>query len=199
MADSEVHVGFPIGACIERSLDEVLLHWSAWSVRIAVEKQQSLWQLTVVQALGVEHVGNDSLVLACSQQLLETFTVVSLAFVTECLVESKLLDSCEEFLLEVGLRLVVVAIEECEHVLEHAACGSTGRNELHDAVAFVLVLLPCLDVLVALLIGRNVDAFAYCGWSFELQERKSSLELFELFFQFLFRYAFLGNLFLVFF
>ena len=113
--------------------------------------------------------------------------------------ESKLLDSCEEFLLEVGLRLVVVAIEECEHVLEHAACGSTGRNELHDAVAFVLVLLPCLDVLVALLIGRNVDAFAYCGWSFELQERESSLELVELFFQFLFRYAFLGNLFLVFF
>ena len=120
----EVNVSLTIRACIESCLYQVLLHRSAWTILVVVEQQQSLWQLAIVQALSLEHILSNSLILAISHQSLDVLTLIFLAFVAKFFLESKVADMVEILLLKVGGRNIIVGIGKCKHVLKHTACGS---------------------------------------------------------------------------
>ena len=138
----EVHTCLAVGCGIECSLHEMLLHRGACIVAIAVEEEHALGQLSVVEALGSEHVGCDSFVVTVGDEFADALSFVASACFVECSVESEALNVCEEDFLEVGGRHVVRRADKSKHVLEHAAGGSTGRHELHDGVSVGLILLP---------------------------------------------------------
>ena len=110
VANRKVHVGLAVARRIESSLNEMFLHWSAWTVLIVMEQEQTLWQLTIVQSLWLQHIGNDSLVVTIGYELHYLLTLVLLALVAERLTEGKLLDILEEILLEVSCRNIIVSI-----------------------------------------------------------------------------------------
>ena len=186
MGDGEVDVGLAVAGGIEGALDEVLLHRRARTVLVVVEQEQSFRQLTVVQSFGVEHVGDNGLVVAVGDELHDFLAVVGLALVAEGLAEGKLLDVVEKVFLEVGGRHVVVGAEEGEHVLEHAAGRSGGRYELHDFPSFGLVGVPRLDIGVArVIVGSHNAATDGCR-GLEPQEREAGFEVFKLLVEFFF-------------
>ena len=78
VADGEVDVSLAIAGGIQSTLYQVFLHRRAWSLGIAVEQQESLRQLTVVQAFGLQHVGSHGLVVTGSYQFLDTLALVLL-------------------------------------------------------------------------------------------------------------------------
>ena len=120
--NGEVNVCLAVAASIERSLYQVLLHRGANLVLILVELEQSLRQLTIVQSLWFEEISHDSLVIALLDEAHDALLIVDMTLVAERLAESKLLDILEELFFEVSSRNIVWSIEECKHVLEHAAC-----------------------------------------------------------------------------
>lgn len=142
---SEVDVRLPIGTGIQCPFHEMLLERCADAVIVAVEEQEPLRQLSVVETLGIEQVGYDSLVLPLTHKRTDVLMVVGHALIVERVVERKRLDIREKGLLEIGLRCVIIGIEECKHILEHAAGGAGGWHELHHLVACLLVSLPLVD------------------------------------------------------
>ena len=116
-----MNVCLAVAASIERSLNQVLLHWGANLVLILVELEQSLRQLTVVQSLWLEEISHDGLVIALLDEAHDTLLVVYMALITECLAESKLLDILEELFFKVSSRNIVWSIQERKHILEHTA------------------------------------------------------------------------------
>ena len=124
-----------------------------------MEQKQTLGQLTVVQALGLQHIGSYCLVVAFSHQRLDALAVILLADGIKLLIESKLRDIVEILLLEISSGFVIVGIDEGKHVLEHATGSTRGRNKLYHLLALGLVLLPSLDKVLALsVVGGNDDA-----------------------------------------
>ncbi|CUQ46262.1 Uncharacterised protein [Segatella copri] len=119
--NGKVNICLAVAASIERSLNQVLLHWGANLVLILVELEQSLRQLSVVQSLWLEEISHDSLVIALLDKAHNALLVVYMALIAECLAESKLLDILEELFFEVSSRNIVWSIQEREHVLEHTA------------------------------------------------------------------------------
>ena len=119
--NGEMNVCLAVAASIERSLNQVLLHWGANLVLILVELEQSLRQLSVVQSLWLEEISHDSLVIALLDKAHNALLVVYMALIAECLAESKLLDILEELFFEVSSRNIVWSIQERKHVLEHTA------------------------------------------------------------------------------
>ena len=89
-----------------------------------MEEQQSLRQLTVVQSLGLQHIGSNGLEFTLGNECLDALAFVLLADGIERLVEGKFLNAVEILLLEVGGRHVVIGVDEGEHILEHTAGGS---------------------------------------------------------------------------
>ena len=155
----------------------MFLHGSAGTLRVVVEQEQALGQLSVVQPLGLQHVGSNGLVLACSHQFLDALALVLLAGCIELLIESELLNVVEVLLLEIGGRHVIVGIHKGKHVLEHAAGGTRCRYELDHALACGLVLLPSLDILLTLACCGGDDALADGGCSLQLQKGEACFEL----------------------
>ena len=180
VADREMHVCLTIRAGIEGSLNEMFLHRCARTFFIVVEEQQALGKLSVVQSFLHQHLTGDSLVIACVQQGAYFLSFVCLAFLAKSLTEGELLDMLEEMLLEIGGGNIVGSIHKGEHILEHSAGSTTCRHELHNLVSFLLVLVPSLDIVGAFFIRRCHDAFSDGGGSFQLQERESRFELFQL-------------------
>ena len=176
----EVHVCLAVRRGVERGFHEVLLHWRAWAFGIAVEEQQALGQLSVGKALLVEQVGHDGLVFPGLYQRGYVLAVVFLALVVQRVVEGELADIAEKVFLEVGLWLVVARVEEGEEVLEHPACRSRRRHELHYLVTGLLVGFPLAYGGLLGLVVFHGDALAHRRGSLELEERESLLYLLEL-------------------
>lgn len=144
VADGEVDMSLPIRGSIECALYEMLLHRCARSFCIVVEEQQSLWQLSVVQSLCLQHVGSDSLVVTLGNECLDALALILLADSIQLTIEGKLLDIVKILLLEISGRHVIVCIDKGKHVLEHTAGCTTGWHELHDTLAGSFILLPRL-------------------------------------------------------
>ena len=155
----------------------MLLHRSARSFFIVVEEQQALGQLSVVQALFREHLAGDGLIVALVHQFADFLALVVFTLLAQSLAESELLDVVEEILLEVGCWGIIGSVNKGEHVFEHAAGGTTGRHELHNLVAFLLVLVPHFDAFRTLLFRWSLYTLTYGGGGFQLQEREARLEL----------------------
>ena len=143
----------------------MLLHRCAGSLLILVEQQHALGQLAIVQSFLLQHVGCYCLVVAFGHQFLDSLALVLLADGIESVVESELLNVGKVLLLEVGGGHIVVGIDKGEHVLEHAAGCTRCGHELDDAASVGLILFPCSDVLLSLLLARSHDTVAHgcCG------------------------------------
>ena len=122
--NGEMNVCLSVAACIECSLNQVLLHRSTNLVLILVELKQSLRQLSVVQSLWLEEISHDSLVIALLDEAHDTLLIVDVALVAVRLAESKLLDILEELFFKVSSRNIVWSIKESEHVLEHTTSST---------------------------------------------------------------------------
>ena len=177
----------------------MLLHGRTGTLCVFVEQQHTLWQLTVVQSLSLQHIGSHSLIVAFCHQSLDTFALVFHADSIQRLVEGKLLNVVEIFLLEIGGRHVIVGIHECKHILEHTTGGATGRYELHDTLTCSLIVLPGFHVLLTLALVGGYDAVTYCSCCFQFQEGEACFKLLQLCLDLLFRDTTLSNLFEVFF
>ena len=158
VGDGEVDIGLAVGCGIECALDEVLLHRRARTFGIVVEQEHALRQLAVVQAFLEEHVLDHLLILSVLDEVVNRLALVLAAGCVKGVVEGKLLESLEELLLEWGGGYVVVGVDKCEHILEHARCGTTGGYELHNLVALLLVVVPSLDVGLLVLFAGGYDA-----------------------------------------
>ena len=180
VTDGEVDVCFAIGCSVKRTLHKMLLHGGTCSFGVLVEEQEALWQLSVVQALSLEHIGSDSLVAPFSDELFDALALVLLANGVECVIESELLDGVEVFLLEIGGGHVIVGIDKCKHVLEHTAGSARCGYELDHLLAFSLVGVPGIDELLALGFSGCNDTIADTSRCFQLQEGETSLELVQL-------------------
>ena len=142
-----------------------------------MEQQQSLRQLSVVQTLGLQHVGGYSLVLTIGHQCLDALALVLLTYSVQSLVEGEVLYLVEVLLLKVGGRRIVVGIYKSKHVLEHAACSTAGRHKLHYALAFCLIAVPCVYHLLALGdVGGN-NAIANACSCLKLQKWETCFKL----------------------
>ena len=194
VAYGEVDVSLAVGGGVEGALHKVLLHGRARSLWVVVEEQQALWQLSVVESFGLEHVGGHSLVVTLGHESLDVLSLILLAGGIQLVVEGKLLDIVEIFLLKFGGGHVVVGIDESEDILEHTAGGTRGGHELDDATAGGFVLLPCVYILLAFCGSRCHDATADGCGGFELEEGESGLKLSQLGFDLLLRDSFLSQL-----
>ena len=190
----EMHVGLTVGSGVERTLHKMLLHRRARTFGIVVEEQHTLGQLSVVESLLAEHIGHHSLVVSCGHEGIYSLAFVLLANLVKFLIESEILDFAEESLFEIRGRHIVVGIEEGEHILEHTAGGTAGRHELHNFAALRLIVVPGLDISIALRLVGSDDTVAYAGCGFEAKERKTGLELLQLCLNLLRRNTLLGNL-----
>ena len=198
VTDGEVYVSLAIGCSIKGTLYQMLLHRCACTLGILVEQQQALWQLTVVQSLGFQHVGCYSLIVALGHQGLDAFTLVLQANSVECLVEGKVFYLVEVFLLKVGSGHIVVGVNKSKHVFEHTTGGTTGGHKLYHALACCLVIVPCGNQLLALgCVGSNNTVTDTCS-CLQLQEWETCLKLVQLIFDLLLGDTFLSNLLQVF-
>ena len=161
----EVYVCFSVAGSIECALYQMLFHRCAWTLGILVEQQQSLWKLSVVQSLGLQHVGGNGLVFPLCHQSLDALALVLLAHSVQSLVEGKVLYLVKVLFLKVGCRHIIVGINKCKHVLEHTACSTAGRHKFHYSLALSLILVPCFYQLLALvgIRGNNTFSYACCS------------------------------------
>ena len=173
----------------------MFLHRCARPLGILVEEQQALRQLTVVQTIGLQHVGSHSLVVAIGDERLDALAFVLLAGSIERIVESELLDGVKVLLLEIGSWYIVVGIHKSEHILKHTAGSTRCRHKLHHALALSLVGVPDVLILLALSsIGGN-DSTTDTSGSLELQEGETSLKFIQLILNLLLGNTLLSNLF----
>ena len=194
VGNSEVDIGLAIAACIESGLHQMLLHRSAHLVLILMELEQSLGQLTIVQPLGLQEIGHYGLVVSLLHELLDALLIIHTALVAKSLAESKLLDVVEELLFKVGCRNVIWSVKEGEHILEHTTGRTRGRHKFHNLVTFGLVVIPSLLILLNFLGRRSNDTLTNGGCPLKFEERKTTLDLFQLVFNLLLRNATSCNL-----
>ena len=192
MTHGEVNISLCPTLSIESTLYEMLLHWSARTLRIVVEQEKSLGQLTIVESTLVEHVLSHSLIVALSNEFLDSLAIVLLAHLIQSTVEGELLNVVEILLLEVCCRHIIGSIYKCKHVLEHTACCSTGRNKFHNLLSLSLVVVPCLNIVLTLSLCRSHDAIAHSSRSLKSKEWETSFKLLQLILDLLRCYSFLS-------
>lgn len=175
VADGEVDMSLPIRGSIECALYEMLLHRCARSFCIVVEEQQSLWQLSVVQSLCLQHVGSDSLVVTLGNECLDALALILLADSIQLTIEGKLLDIVKILLLEISGRHVIVCIDKGKHVLEHTAGCTTGWHELHDTLAGSFILLPGIDIFLTVVLVRSYNTTLDTGGGISFRKGKPVL------------------------
>ena len=135
-----------IAVGIQCSLHQMFFQRCACTILIFMEKQESLRQLTVIKPLLLKQVCNYCLVVPFCHQDLYAFAFILLAHLIKRRIECKFLHIVKEMLLKICRRHVILRIEEGEHVLKHTACGSTGRNKLHNFLSFSFIAFPCLRI-----------------------------------------------------
>ena len=180
MTHREMHVGFTIAGCIERTFHQVFFHGGTRTFGIFVEQEHTLGQLTVVQAFCFQHRGSNGLVLPIGYQGFHTLTLVLQTGCVQSIIESEFLQIVKILLLEIGSRHIIGCIYKGKHVLEHSAGSTTGRNELHDLLAFCLIGVPGVNHALALLTIWCDNTVSDTGSGFQLQERETGLELLQL-------------------
>ena len=97
-----------------------------------MELEQALWQRAVVHASEVKKAEHDILVLSLLNEFLYSESLILAACLVKVAVERELLDVCEEILLEISCRYIIIGAQESKEILEHSACGARCRNELED-------------------------------------------------------------------
>ena len=145
-----------------------------------MEEEEALGQLTVIEALSLEEVSHDSLIVASLGKVAYATAVVLLALGTESLLKGEFLYIVEESLLKVGGGYVVWSAEESEEILEHSAGGTACRHELYDTVVRREIVCPVCHVLRNFLLCGLEDAVADGGGSLNLKEWETLLEVLEL-------------------
>ena len=179
-ADSEVHLCLSPTACIESGFREMFLDRCLRAIIIAMELQQALRKLTVVQTFLAKHILNDGLVVSFLEERINAFAFVQEASIVERVEESEVMDVGKEDLLEIRSRHIVVGIEELEHILEHAACSAACRHELCNRVPLLLVVVPSVDVGLSFFLCRSDDAFPYSSCALQLEEVETFAETLQL-------------------
>ena len=131
--NGEVQVALASAGGIQGALHQVLLHGRADLVGIAVEQQQALGLVAVVEAFGLKEVAHHQLVIAGSRLGLEVIPVFGQGF-SQRLVEGelgKLLEEGDSLLASLGRVIAQVGVE----FLEHTGGGARGGHELHQFLA----------------------------------------------------------------
>ena len=135
LGDGEVQVGVGAGGGVERGLHEMLLDGGADFVVVAVEKEQTLGQVSVIKSLFLKEILDDEAEVAFLD-----FGVEVEAFVghdlLERLVERVAGQGGEEGLRQLLLLVVQVLVQQGVEVLEHAGGGAGRGHELLDFLAF---------------------------------------------------------------
>ena len=175
-ADGKVYVSLSTTAGIEGSFGEMFFDGRLGAVVVGMELEEAFRQLSVVQSVCSQHVGNHFFVVSFFEQGINAFSFVEEASIVQGIEEGEVMDVCEEGFLEVGGWGVVVGIEELEHILEHAAGSSAGWHELGDGVPFSLIVVPGLDVSLCFVLCRSQYAIAYGSSPTQLQEVEAFAE-----------------------
>ena len=162
--------------CIECSFREVFFYRRFCTIVIAMELQQALWQLTIVQAFFAKHVCNHSLVFAFFDECIHALAFVQETSVVEGVEESEVMYVGKERLLEVRRGHLVISIEELEHILEHTACSTACRHELGNIMSFCLIVVPSLDVSLCFVFRRSHDAITNSSSSLQFEEVETFAE-----------------------
>ena len=144
---------------IHRALGQMFFHRRARPVGIFVEEEQAFGQRTVIQALALQQIGNDSFVFAGCDKGGDAFAFVLFALRVEGGIESELLDFVEELLLECRRRLVVFSRKEFIQVLEHTACRARSGDEFHNLFVFCQISIPRIHIRSLFVLRDDFDAF----------------------------------------
>ena len=107
-----------------------------------MEFEQTFRQGAVIQSGCFEQGGYHCFIVAVFDQSGNIFSVDTLAGYIQVVIESKILDSVEECLFELGSRPVIVGGQELEQVLEHTTRCTGGGNELYDSLICVCICIP---------------------------------------------------------
>ena len=180
LTDSEVHIGLSLAGSIEGGLHQVLIDRCACPILIVVEQQQSLGKPAILQALLTQHAVHHGLVFASLDELVNTLSASKFASLVKLAEECEFVDVVEIGFLERRRWHVVVGRKEGEHILEHAACRTGSRYELHDVASCSLVFLPSLHILFTLLLVGSNNALANGSSGLQFEEWETSFELFQL-------------------
>ena len=111
-----------------------------------MEAQQSLRQLAVVHAFGIDYGGDDVACASGGNKLIERTSVDTQNGLTEIFDKRQLVEVGHELPYGCRLRsLVGVAVDKLEQGLEHSRGCSAGRHELINIAPLREVTLPALD------------------------------------------------------
>ena len=166
--EMQLHLSLSIGS-IEGAFFQMLLESLAHALRRAVEGQETLRKLSVVETLWKKKVGYNRLVLTGSNEVINAFSFVLDTGFVQFGIEGELLDARKELLLEIGGRHIVVSVQELEEILEHTACCTGGRDKLQNLVVCLQILLPKVLIILGSIVINNKDAIIGGGCTFELQ------------------------------
>ena len=147
---------------------------------VAVELEQALGQLAVVEAVGIQHGHHNILLTAFCHQSVGTLAVQHNASIVQSGEESEVVETVEELLLEVGRRHVVIGVHKFKHRLEHAAGSAGSRHKFGDLVALLLILVPKLDEVLLFFHRRAQNAVLHTGGGLQAQKREALAKLLEL-------------------
>ena len=160
--DSEVYIHFPtLSGSIQCPFYQMFFQRCTHAICITMELEQTFRQRSIVQSGRLQQVRNHRLVVMFRQQGIDVLSCIIQTSRIQVIIECKIMNVIEEFLLKIGSRFVILGTQEFEHILEHTAGSSRSRNKLDDFLITCLVCIPCGKILFAFfLIGfHNTSVF----------------------------------------
>ena len=160
--DSEVYIHFPtLSGSIQCPFYQMFFQRCTHAICITMELEQTFRQRSIVQSGRLQQVRNHCLVIMFRQQGIDVLSCIIQTSRIQVIIECKIMNVIEEFLLKIGSRFVILGTQEFEHILEHTAGSSRSRNKLDDFLITCLVCIPCGKILFAFfLIGfHNTSVF----------------------------------------
>ncbi len=158
----------------------MLFQGSTSLVVIAVELQETLRQLAIVETIGTQHIAYHGLVVTLCDECIYTLALIDMTGIVEGREEGEVVDVLEIFLLKVGRGDIVVGIDKLKHILKHTAGSTTGGHELRDVVTFAHVGLPSLYIGSCLFGCGLENAIAYRSCCTKAKEGKTSTKIVKL-------------------
>ena len=123
--DSEVYIHFPtLSGSIQCSLYQMLFQRCTHAICITMELEQAFRQRSIVQSGRLQQVRNHRLVIMFRQQGIDVLSCIIQTSRIQVIVECKIMNVIEEFLLKISSRFVILSTQEFEHILEHTAGSS---------------------------------------------------------------------------
>ena len=107
-------------SCIKGTLDEMFLERCTHAIIVSMELQKTLGQLTIVQSLFVQQTSHNGLVFAISDEVFDSLTFVDHTGIIQCIIECIARNVSEEYLDEIGIGHIGIAIKKLEQILEHS-------------------------------------------------------------------------------